>query len=143
MLHCWLCLCLLAAKKLLKLLLLLPLLLLLKLLLLHPLLLLTLLHPLLLLPLLLLLSQQSTKSCSQLDKKADASRLFYFPQIPSPHSTDLAPRQPCFLCRHTDPLFCIREYLAQRADSQRSGIVLVAEMRRHQMLQSAVIQPRQ
>ncbi len=68
MLRCWLCLCLLVVKRL-KLLLL-PQLLLLKLLLLHPLqlllLLLTLLHPLQLL--LLLLSQQSTKSCLQLEK---------------------------------------------------------------------------
>ena len=77
MLRCWLCLCLLAVKKLLKLLLLL--LLLWKLLLLYPLQpLLTLLR--LQLPLQLqLLNQQSTKSCSQLNKKADASRLFYFP----------------------------------------------------------------
>lgn len=78
MLRCWLCLCLLAVKRLLKLLL--PQLLLLpplKLLLLHPLQLpLTLL--LLLLPqlLLLLLSQQSTKSCLQLDKKAGFAGFF-------------------------------------------------------------------
>lgn len=76
MLRCWLCLCLLAVKRLLKLLLL-QLLPPLKLLLLHPLQLLPTLL-LLLLPqlLLLLLSQQSTKSCLQLDKKAGFAGFF-------------------------------------------------------------------
>lgn len=108
-----------------------PLLRLLKLLhrLLLPLLLLMLLLPLRLLPK-LLLPPQSKQNKS--NKKADASRLFYYPNSRS--SGDLAPAHPFMLRRHANPISATSQYSAQCPHCQFGQVVLAAQVRRHDML---------
>jgi hypothetical protein len=94
------------------------------------LLLLLLLKLLLLLPhLLLLLSQPllhllQSNQLYKLDKKADASRLFYF--CVSLHSDDFNPIQSLLLCRNCYLIGFAAHYLAERFPDQLGRVVFAA-----------------
>ena len=75
-------------------------------------------------------------------QKADFMSAFFSPSS-SQRSTQLPPIETRFLTGNSNPFSAAIEYRRQRRDGQFGTVIFLAQMRRHNMLQSACIDLRQ